>query len=97
MTSSPQCPYWSSSPQGTPRAPDPHETMFATTRADDYTSQLDLVLADGTVVYMDGMSRWFAVRPDDTEVYLGQRRDLSPTYGMTDGGFSFDEYAARAR
>lgn len=73
-----------------------HLTAMTIIPADAYTSQTDLLLADGTVVYMDGMSRWYAAHPDGTETYLGQRRDLSPSYGMTDGGFCYDAYAARS-
>jgi len=63
--------------------------------ADAYTGQTDILLADGTVVYKDGMSRWHAVLPGGKEIYLGQRRDLSPSYGLKDGGFDYDAYAAR--
>ena len=63
--------------------------------ADAYTGQLDLLLADGTVVYQDGCSRWRADHPDGTETYLGQRRELSPSYGVGDGGYDYQTYTER--
>ncbi len=58
----------------TPTKPDPMITI----PADAYTGQLDLLLADGTVVYMDGCSRWHAVHPDGTETYLGRAAPPPP-------------------
>lgn len=63
--------------------------------ADAYTGQLDLLLADGTVVYQDGTSRWHAAHPDGTETYLGRAAHLNPPSLSGDGGYDYDTYAER--
>ncbi len=40
-------------------------------------------------------SCWHAVHPDGTETYLGQRRELSPSYGVGDGGYDYQTYTER--
>ena len=58
-----------------------------------YTDEQDLLLADGSVVYMDGLSRWHVVLPDGTQRYLGTRRAFIPE--SRDGGYCYDLYASR--
>jgi hypothetical protein len=58
-----------------------------------YTDEQDLLLADGSVVYMDGTSRWHVVLPDGTQKYLGRRRAFIPE--SNDGGYCYDSYASR--
>ena len=60
-------------------------------KADSWTSQLDLLLADGTVVYRDGLSRWYAVSPSGDERYLGT---AGPTPAPTTAPFDCACYLA---
>ena len=58
-----------------------------------YTDEQDLLLADGSVVYIDGLSRWYVALPDGTVRYLGTRRAFLSN--SRDGGYCYDFYASR--
>jgi len=54
--------------------------------ADSYSGNLDLLLADGSIIYRDGAGRWFIVAPDGSERFVGICAALKPEPG--DGAFS---------
>jgi len=53
--------------------------------ADAHTSQTDLLLADGSVVFQDAWSAFWVALPDGTERRLGSRFDapVQPVVGYT--------------
>ncbi len=63
------------------------------TNADRFTNQTDLLLADGSVIYIDGFSCWWRVDPTGNEHRLGSRFDVDPCeLGTFDNGSHWNLY-----